>query len=245
LNWICLSISNHYLHYHGEESLGDLFFEIFGSDYIEHYKVDCEEDHPESDHYVFVHCHAYEPYIHDLRVHRYIKNALNSFSDITLIPEEEILEMKSSAPQIISDGEYCVNRTGFFMFGDIVKVLKGSLSSINGIIIKRCEENEDFYYVYFRLFVNSFYKRVHISNLEFSTSIFKFMKSPVVKGTLTESNKRIKKNIKKYNKLQKEHDHKKLVENPIREIDCMLEKAEDCDIANLLFSKKESKSEKN
>ena len=241
MNWICLSINNHFLHYHGEEALSDLFFEIFGSDYIEHYKVDCEEDHQDSDHYVFIHCHAYEPHISSIRAHRYIKNALNSFSDIVVIPEEEILEMNSSVPQIINDGEYCVNRTGFFMFGDIVKVLKGALSSINGIVIKRCEENTDFYYVYFRLFVNSFYKKIHISNLEFSTSIFKFMKSPVVKGSLTESNKRIKKNIKKYNKLQKEYKHKKLVEKPIREIESMLEKAEDCDIASLLFSNKKGK----
>ena len=246
MNWICLSISNHFLHYHGEEALDDLFFEIFGSDYIEHYKVDSEEDHPESDHYVFLHCREYKPYIDKIRSHRYIKNALNSFSDITIIPEEEIMEMKSSAPQIIHDGDYLINRTGFFMFGDIVQVLKGSLSSINGIIIKRCDDNSDFYYVYFRLFVNSFYKKIHISNLEFNTSIFKYFKSPVVKGSLTESNKRIKKIIKKYKKLQKEYKHKKLVESPIREIDNILETAEECDITNLLFSdKKGTKSEKN
>jgi hypothetical protein len=236
VSWICLSINPHFLHYHGEESLGDLFFEIFGSDYIEHYSIDCDDDEKnyESDRYVFIHCQEFIPHVEKLRNHRYIKNALNSFNDIATIPEEEIMEIKSTVTQIIQDDEYCINRTGFFMFGDIVRVLHGSLSSMNGIVIKRCDENSDFYYIYFRLFVDSFYKKIHISNLEFNTSIFKFVKSPVVKGTLTESNKKIKKLIKQYDKLQKENIQKKLIEYPLKEAEIELEEGKNLDVVDLI-----------
>jgi len=239
MSWICLSINPHFLHYHGEDGLGDLFYELFGSDYIEHYSIDYDEEDKnyESDRYVFVHCEDFKPHVEKLRSHRYIKNVLNSFNDVVIIPEEEIMEVKSSVPQIIHDDQYCINRTGFFMFGDIVKMLRGSLSSMHGIVIKRCEDNRDFYHVYFRLFVDSFYKRVHISNLEFHTSIFKFIKSPVIKGTLTEANKFIKKMIKDYDKLQKENTERKLIDSSSKQANAMLEEINECDIVNIISSK--------
>lgn len=224
--WLCVSIQPHFLQSRGEDQLGDLFFEIFGDDYLDHYSLDYDEfeDNQEIDRYVFVHCKEYVKYIDTLRINRYIKNILNSFGDVVTIPEEEILETKSSVQNIIDDDDYRVNRTGFFMFGDIVRVLRGSLSSMNGIIIRRSKKQPDFYIVYFRLFVHKFYKKVHVSNMEFHSSIFKYVKIPIKRGQITKSTKRIKKMIKQYEVLMRDNEQKKLVEDEIDIADVVLSK---------------------
>lgn len=234
--WICVSINPHFLHYHDKEELTDLFYEIFKFDYIEHYLMDEEDGEKdyEFDRYVFVHCKQYKPYISELRKNRYIKNVLNSFDDISPIPEKEIFEIKTTASNVVFDDDYFVNRTGFLLFGDIVKVLDGSLSSMNGVVIKECEKKKDFYYVYFRLFVDSFYKKIHISNLEFKTSIFKFIKNPVIKGTVTKSDKIIKEKIKKYKKLKEKNAQKKLIENSLNEEEMIAKNGESCDVVDLI-----------
>jgi transcription antitermination factor NusG len=215
LYWICVSIQPHFLQLRGEDQLGDLFFEIFGDDYLEHYVLDYDEieKNNDLDKYAFVHCQDYQKHINTLRVNRYIKNVLNSFNDVVIIPEEEVLETKSSVQNIIQDDDYYVNRTGFFMFGDIVRVTRGSLSSMNGIVIERIPEEPDFYTVYFRLFVHRFYRKIHISNMEFHSSIFKYVKIPIQHGQAANADKRIKKIIKFYNKMLEENAQKKLVED--------------------------------
>ena len=42
--WICVSINPYFLQTRGESLLPDLFFEIFGNDYVEHYLIDLYED---------------------------------------------------------------------------------------------------------------------------------------------------------------------------------------------------------
>jgi len=241
--WICVSVNPYYLQSRDIAELDDLFAEIFGDDYIEHYLVDYDEyeKNHEIDRYAFVHCREYKKHAQELKYNRYIKNVLSDFNNIVEIPPEEIFETKISVPNIIDDGYYCVNRTGFFLFGDIVRVLRGSLSSMNGIIIKRCKDNPDFYIVYFRLFVNTIYKRIHISNLVFDTSIFKFIKVPIKRGNITEATKRIKKTIKEYNKLQKENDQKRLIDEMDNKRSVIEE--DEVDVANII-SKRMKNSEK-
>ena len=236
--WICVSIQPHFLQSRGESQLGDLFLEIFGDDYLEHYLLDYDEfeKNHDLDRYAFVHCQAYEDHINSLRINRYIKNVLNSFSDIVTIPEEEVLETRTSVQTIIQDEDYCINRTGFFMFGDIVKVLRGSLSSMNGIVIKRSKKDPDFYMVYFRLFVHRFYQKVHVSNMEFHSSIFKYVKVPVRRGEVSKSVIRIKKMIKLYDKLLEENAQKRLVEESSNQ--------KDIDVAELVIASKKKKSRK-
>jgi len=238
LYWICVSIQPHFLQSRGESQLGDLFLEIFGDDYLEHYLLDYDEfeKNHDLDRYAFVHCQAYEDHINSLRINRYIKNVLNSFSDIVTIPEEEVLETRTSVQTIIQDEDYCINRTGFFMFGDIVKVLRGSLSSMNGIVIKRSKKDPDFYMVYFRLFVHRFYQKVHVSNMEFHSSIFKYVKVPVRRGEVSKSVIRIKKMIKLYDKLLEENAQKRLVEESSNQ--------KDIDVAELVIASKKKKSRK-
>ena len=237
--WICVSIQPHFLQSRGESHLGDLFLEIFGDDYLEHYLLDYDEfeKNHDLDRYAFVHCQAYEDHINSLRINRYIKNVLNSFSDIVTIPEEEVLETRTSVQTIIQDEDYCINRTGFFMFGDIVKVLRGSLSSMNGIVIKRSRKDPEFYMVYFRLFVHRFYQKVHISNMEFHSSIFKYVKVPVRRGEVSKSVIRIKKMMKLYDKLLDENVQKRLVEESISN-------QKDIDVAELVIASKKKKSRK-
>jgi transcription antitermination factor NusG len=215
LYWICVSIQPHFLQSRGESQLGDLFLEIFGDDYIEHYLLDYDEfeKNHDLDRYAFVHCQEYEPYINALRINRYIKNVLNSFGDVVTIPEEEVLETRSSVQTIIQDDDYYVNRTGFFIFGDIIRVTRGALSSMNGVVIKRSPKDPDFYIVYFRLFVHRFYRKVHVSNMSFHSSIFKYVKIPIKRGQATKADKRIKKMMKIYDNLLGENEQKKLVED--------------------------------
>lgn len=235
--WICVSIQPHFLQSRGESQLGDLFLEIFGDDYLEHYFLDYDEfeKNNDLDRYVFIHCQAYEQHIHALRINRYIKNVLNSYNDVVLIPEEEVLETKSSVRTIIQDDDYSINRTGFFLFGDIVRVLRGSLSSMNGIVIRQSKKDPDFYVVYFRLFVHKFYRKVHISNMEFHSSIFKYVKIPVRRGQTTKAEKRIKKAIKHYDKLLEDNVQKKLVS------DSLNNQSGEIDVADLLFSPNKKK----
>lgn len=233
--WICVSVNPYFLQNRGEDCLNELFVEIFGNDYIDHYLIDYDEfeKNYDVDRYAFIHCREYEHHIQTLRNHRHIKNVLNSFNDVVLIPEKEVLETRTSTSNIIYDDDYCVNRTGFFMFGDIVKIVRGSLSLMNGIVLHRRKDNPEFYTVYFRLFVHHFFKQIHYTNMEFDTSIFKYIKIPVKKGQLTSSQKRINKIIKAYNKLMSEHEHKKLVtEQAVYE-----EENDDIDIANLISNK--------
>lgn len=238
--WICVSINPYFLQNRGEEYLGDLFFEIFGNDYIDHYLIDYDEfeKNYDVDRYAFIHCREYEPYIQTLRVNRHIKNVLNSFGDVVTIPESEVLETKTSVQNIIYDDDYCVNRTGFFLFGDIVRILRGSLSSMNGIVLCRNADNPEFYMVYFRLFVHRFCKQVHCSNLEFDTSIFKYTKLPVKKGQLTKSNRRINKIIKAYESLMKENEQKRLVDAPTTPYE---ENDDEIDVAILISNRSQKK----
>lgn len=238
--WICVSINPYFLQNRGKDQLGDLFFEIFGDDYIDHYLVDYDEfeKNYDIDRYVFVYCREYKLYTQKLRDNRNIKNVLNSFSDITPIPESEVLETKTSAQTIIYDDDYCVNRTGFFMFGDIVKILRGSLSSMNGIILGKNEENPEFYDVYFRLFVHRFCKQIHCSNMDFDTSIFKYIKIPVKKGQLTKSKIRINKIIKLYESLMKDNEQKKLVDISLVAYE---ENEDEIDVANLISNQSQKK----
>lgn len=237
--WICVSINPYFLQNMGEDKLGDLFFEIFSDDYIDHYLIDYDEfeKNYDIDRYVFVYCREYELYIDKLREHRNIKNVLNSFNDVVTIPESEVLETKTSVQTIIYDDDYCVNRTGFFMFGDIVRVLHGSFSLMNGIVLSRSEENPEFYTVYFRLFVRRFCKLIHFSNINFNTSVFKFIKIPVGKGLLTKSKGRINKIIKSYEKLMDDNERKRLVDSSIvyEEVDSEI------DIASLVSNQSQKK----
>lgn len=237
--WICVSINPYFLQNRGQDQLGDLFFEIFGDDYVDHYLIDYDEfeKNYDIDIYVFVYCREYESYIEKLRNHRNIKNVLNSFNDVVTIPESEVLETKTSAQTIIYDDDYCVNRTGFFMFGDIVKVLQGSFSSMNGIILSRNEDNPEFYTVYFRLFVRRFCKQIHFSNMDFNTSVFKYMKIPVRKGQLTKSKSRINKIIKSYESLMDDNEQKRLVDSSVvyEEVDSEI------DIASLISNQSQKK----
>jgi hypothetical protein len=238
VHWICISINPYFLQNQGQEELGDLFLEIFGNDYIEHYLIDYDEFEKnfDIDRYVFLRCREYESHINDLRSNRNIKNILNSFSDVVTIPEEEVLETKISTSNIIYDDIYCVNRTGFFVFGDIVGILRGSLSSLNGIVLCRSKANPEFYTVYFRLFVHNFCKQIHYSNMEFDTSIFKYIKMPVQKGQLTKGQKRINKIVRAYDSLVKENEQKRMVD--VKEDRTILRYDEDeIDVANLISTK--------
>lgn len=235
--WICVSIQPQFLQSRGESQIGDLFLEIFGDDYLEHYLLDYDEfeKNHDLDRYAFVHCQAYEEHIHALRINRYIKSVLNSFSDVVTIPEEEVLETKTSVQTIIQDDDYCINRTGFFMYGDIIRVLRGSMSSMNGIIIKRSKEDPEFYIVYFRLFVHRFYRKIHISNMVFHSSIFKYVKIPIRRGDVGKTMKRIKKKIKLYDELLDENAQKRLVTETLEH------QPEDADIAELMLASKKKK----
>ena len=235
--WICVSIQPHFLQSRGESQLGDLFLEIFGDDYLEYYFLDYDEfeKNHDLDRYVFVHCQEFEKHIHSLRTNRYIKNVLNSFNDVAIIPEEEVLGTKSSVQTIIQDDDYCINRTGFFLFGDIIKVLRGSLSSMNGIVIKQSKKDPNFYIVYFRLFVHKFYRKVLISNMEFHSSIFKYVKVPVKRGQVTKATKRINKATRIYDKLLEENAQKRLVE------DSLDKQLGEIDVADLLLIQNKKK----
>jgi len=240
--WICVSINPYFLQNRGKDKLGDLFFEIFGNDYVDHYLIDYDEfeKNYDIDRYAFVYCREYETYIEKLREHRNNKHVLNSFNDVVTIPESEVLETKTSVQTIIYDDDYCVNRTGFFMFGDIVKVLRGSFSLMNGIVLSRCEDNPEFYTVYFRLFVRRFCKQIHFSNMDFSTSVFKYIKVPVRRGQLTKSKCRINKIIKSYEVLMDDNEQKKLVDSSIvyEEVDSEI------DVASLISNQSQKKGNK-
>jgi len=197
--------------------------------------MNLEKNH-DLDRYAFVHCQAYKEHIYALRINRYIKSVLNSFSDVVTIPEEEVLETKTSVQTIIKDDDYCINRTGFFMFGDIVRVLRGSLSSMNGIVIKRSKKDPEFYIVYFRLFVHQFYRKVHISNMIFHSSIFKYVKVPIKRGNVGKAMKCIKKKIKLYDALLDENAQKRLV------TEILENQPEGADIAELMLASKKKKS---
>ena len=238
--WICVSINPYFLQTRGESLLPDLFFEIFGNDYVEHYLIDYDEfeKNYDIDRYAFVYCREYKPHIQALQNNRHIKNVLNSFNNIVTIPEKEILATRSSVSNIIYDEDYCINRTGFFMFGDIVRIIRGSLSSMNGIVICRQKDNTEFYTVYFRLFVHRFFKQIHISNMDFDTSIFKYLKIPVLKGQLTSSKKMINRIIRTYNLLMNENEQKKLVDMPTKTY-----REDEIDIANVISNQYEKSEE--
>jgi transcription antitermination factor NusG len=212
LYWICVSVNPVVFQSQDKNQLTNIFSRIFGDDYLEHYLLDHNEfeKNNELDKYVFVHCLEYEKYAKALQSSRYIKNVFNSFDDISPIPEEEILGTKNTVGNIIQDEQYYVNRTGFFMFGDIVRILQGPLSAMNGIIIEKCSE-EDHYLVLFRLFVSHFFEKIKISNMAFHSSIFKYIKVPVKYKFARKSDKKIKEIVKKYNNAIKTYSEKKLV----------------------------------
>ena len=197
-----------------------LFKDIFKEDYIEHHLIDIDDDNEtlnELGYYVFVHCYNYVDHINDMYTNRNIRNVLNGYSDIKVIPEEEVFATRKTPMKVIEKDEYKVNRSGFFMFGDIIKVLHGSKAKMQGIIISKTPDELNKYTVLFRLFVRTFTEKIHISQLEFITSLFNHIKIAVPRGKLHDSKKRTKLNINIYNThVKRAYDDKLVKERKIR-----------------------------
>jgi hypothetical protein len=192
--WVCVCISHRFVFSHDLNELDDLFKEVLKDDYIEHHIIDLEDEHQlcETGLYVFVHCHDYREHVDSLSSHRYIRNVLNSFSNICTIPLDEIAAVRKHPLQIISYDTYKVNRSGFFMSGDVVRVMNGPLMRMQGVVIEEDVNNADFYVVLFRLFVKSFTRLIHVDDLEFVSSLFKYHKVPVTPRYSRRGRERIK-----------------------------------------------------
>ena len=187
--WICACVSPRLVIRDELDTLQTHLEEIFGDDYIEHRLMHQEANYEEDGNlfsaslYVFIKCREPKKYQQKLFVSKAIKNVLNSFSDIVPIDESEIDEIKSKTSTIIQDDIYHVNRTGFFMKGDIVIVKKGSLNGMQGIVLEEHKRKKGCYKLLFRLFVRKFCSVQPASNLEFHSSLFRYLKIPVKKAT--------------------------------------------------------------
>jgi hypothetical protein len=187
--WICVLVSYRYLITHGFDQLGELFTQLMGDDYIDHHPLDpsVEEADDTSSCYVLLRCRSYKEYIGSFSSCPYLRGVLNSYKDVYELLPEEISAIRKVPTNVVKDHGHTINRTGFFMPGDIVHVKKGHLSHVQGIVVKH--EKKNLYRVYFRFFMRSFNTTIDADMLDFVSSIFRFYKFPVKRHSLANSKK--------------------------------------------------------
>lgn len=121
--------------------------------------------------YVFVKCP--DIYLHKraLMDSKYIRNVLNSFSDIRFIDQSEIDVIQNNWKDKIEE------ERGIIRFGDVVLVKSGIFENLTGIVTGKRQEDE--YEVMFRLWSGSRTGVLQSNNLITQTNIFTHMRLPV------------------------------------------------------------------
>lgn len=209
--WVCVCVVNRFLFVHDVSELDDLFHEVFESDYVEHFLVDYDEEQHlnETGFYVFVHCRDYRNHVHALYSNRYVRNVLNSYSNVCVIPPDEVFATRKNPVNLVRDDEYRVNRSGFLLSGDVVNVTNGCFYQMQGVVLDQVDNTH--YRVLFRLFVNSFSRIMNVKQLEFVSSLFKHHKFPVRPGGIRAAQKRIKHLVHSYVSCVRDSYEKRLV----------------------------------
>jgi hypothetical protein len=210
--WICVLVSYRYLITRGFDQLDGLFHHLMGDDYLEHYPLDPsnEEADDTTSCYVLLHCKNYKDHLEKFAVCAYLRGVLNSYRDVHELSEDEIGAVRKVPSNVIQDGAHTVNRTGFFMPGDIIHITKGPLSRTQGIVLNTDKSGK--YRVFFRFFMRSFVNKISVDSAEFISSIFKFYKFPVTRKGLKNSRKLADKIVIMYRKLLQEQLGQQLVE---------------------------------
>jgi hypothetical protein len=209
--WICVLVEYRYLITKGLDELGELFYELMGDDYITHHPLDPGEE-PADDSascYVLLCCHEYEPHLSKFANCPYLRGMLNSYKDVHEMSVDEVRSVRKIPSNVIHDGGHVVNRTGFFMPGDIVQVKTGPLSRIQGIVISQSHKNN--YRIFFRLFMRSFTNVIAVHDLDFITSLFRYYKFPATRNGIVNSKKLAEKTVSLYRDLLQQQLGQQLV----------------------------------
>lgn len=211
--WICVLIDYRYLITKGLDQLDELFYGLMGDDYITHHPIDPGEAPPDetTSCYILLCCHSYEQHVNKFATCPYLRGMLNSYKDVHEMSIDEVRSIRKVPSNVVNDGGHIVNRTGFFMPGDIVQVKAGALGRIQGIVISKAHKNS--YRVFFRLFMRSFTNVISANDLDFVTSLFRFYKFPTTRSGLKNSKKTVQKIVGLYRELLEQQLGHQLIEN--------------------------------
>lgn len=166
--WVCILVSNSYLR-RGENVIRGEIKKIFGKDFID-FSLTPSDNTEET--YAFVKARNYSSHSERFASSALVKCILPNSESPFFLSDQEVFDFVTSAtPQ---------GDTNKFIPGDIVRVTKGYLSNLTGIVIGSSEKDQ--YAVVFRFYLRHFSEIVNVSCLERHGNIFDLVKFPVVTG---------------------------------------------------------------
>lgn len=167
--WICLLVNHNFLR-RNSRSVEDEARRVFGKDMLG-FEIMPE---PAEELYAFVKVRDYPKYIEKLRQSSAVKSVLASFENPSLLSDVEVQEFIESATPIQDLRQ--------FRIGDVVRVQKGWLSNLVGMVVGISPRNK--YSVLFKFHIRQFRNVLKAQDLMFLSNIFSVMRTPV-----THSNK--------------------------------------------------------